>query len=290
MIFQELLNSDQFIIIGMLEPPKGTDTTEFLKNADSLRGRIQALLVPEMRGAIMRMGSLGASLLLHQRGLEVIMEINCRDRNRLALQADLLSASALGIRNLLIIEGDDIKGGDQIEAKAVNDLNVFSLLQLVKRFQKGIDLAGNELRGIPRFCVGAEVNAGLSGSSLELEIQDMDKKIRAGTNFFFTPTMYDLKHFEAFLKRIEFLKIPVFPQITLLKSVGMARFMSKHLEGVSIPESLIERLAAAPDKKREGVVIAAETIKSLKGLCQGVLLVAIGEDERLTEVLDRIEV
>jgi methylenetetrahydrofolate reductase (NADPH) len=290
MHFQALLDSDRFLIIGVLEPPKGTDTAELLRHADALRGRMQAVLVPEMRGAIMRMGSLGASSFLQQRGIETIMEVNCRDRNRLALQADLLSGAVLGVKNVLVSAGDEIKGGDHIEAKPVHDLNVVSLLEMLKKLQKGSDLAGNDLAGTPQFCVGSEVNAGLSGGALELEIQEMEKKIRAGANYFFTPTTYDLKHFENFRKRVAPFKIPVFPQVTILKSVGMARFMSRHMEGITIPEEVIERLGNAPDKKKEGIAIAADMIKNLKGLCRGVLLVAIGEEERLPAVLDRAEV
>jgi len=290
MHFQELLDSDQFLIIGVLEPPKGTDTSELLRHADALRGRLQSVLVPEMRGAIMRIGSLGTSSFLQQRGIETIMEVNCRDRNRLALQADILSASILGVKNLFVSAGDEIKGGDHIEAKPVNDLNVVSLLDMIKKLQKGSDLAGNDLAGIPQLCVGSEVNAGLSGGALELEIQEMEKKIRAGANYFFTPTTYDLKHFEGFLKRVAPFKVPVFPQVTILKSVGMARFMSRHMEGITIPEEVIERLGNAPDKKKEGNAIAADMIKGLKGLCRGALLVTIGEEERLPAVLDRAEV
>jgi len=289
MHFQELLDSDQFLVIGVLEPPKGIDTSGLLRHADALRGRIHAVLVPEMKGAIMRMGSLGASCFLQQKGIDTIMEVNCRDRNRLALQADILSASALGIKNLFVSAGDEIKGGDHVEAKPVNDLNVVSLLESIKKLQKGSDLAGNDLTGIPKFCVGSEVNAGLLGGALELEIRDMEKKISAGANYFFTPTTYDLKHFENFLKRVAPFKVPVFPQITILKSVGMARFMSRHMEGVTIPEEVIERLDKAPDKRREGIAIAAEMMKKLKGLCRGVLLVAIGEEERLPAVIDRAE-
>jgi 5,10-methylenetetrahydrofolate reductase len=277
------------LIIGVLEPPKGTDTSELLRHADALRGRIQSVLVPEMRGAIMRMGSLGASSFLQQRGIETIMEVNCRDRNRLALQADILSASILGVKNLFVSAGDEIKGGDHIEAKPVNDLNIVSLLDMIKKLQKGGDLAGNDLAGIPQFCLGSEVNAGLSGGALELEIQEMEKKIRAGANYFFTPTTYDLKHFEGFLKRVAPFKVPVFPQVTILKSVGMARFMSRHMEGITIPEEVIERLGNAPDKKKEGNAIAADMIKGLKSLCRGALLVTIGEEERLPAVLDRAE-
>ena len=288
MSFQELLDKDQFLIIAELEPPKGVDTSDFLKHADSLRGRAHAVLVPEMSGAVMRMGSIGASCLLNQKGIEAIVSINCRDRNRLALQADMLSVFSLGLGNLSVSDGDEITSGDHIEAKPVNDLNVVGVLEAIKKLQKGTDLAGNDLLGIPQFCVGSEVNAGLTGGALEVEVMLMEKKIKAGANYFFTPTVYDLKALEAFVKKVAPFKVSVFPRVTILNSVGMARFMCRHMDGVLIPEEVINRLGKAPDKTKEGIAIAAETIQKLQNICQGVLLVAIGGQERLAAVVDQV--
>jgi 5,10-methylenetetrahydrofolate reductase len=286
MNFKELLGSDLFVTIAALEPPKGVDTSGFLKNADRLKGRVQAVLVPEMSGAIMRMGSLGASGLLKNKGIETILSMNCRDRNKLALQADMLSAAALGLNNLFISEGDDIKSGDHIEAQDVRDLDATGLLEAAKKLQKGIDLSGNELSGSPDFCIGAEVNAGLKDGAREVEIVRMEKKIQAGAQFFISPTQYDLKAFIDFTVRVAPFKIPVFPQVTILKSVGMARFMCRHMDGVVIPDEIFDRLAKAPDKAKEGIAIAADMIRALKDVCPGVFLVAIGEEGRLAEVLD----
>jgi len=288
MSFQELLDKDQFLITAELEPPKGVEASDFLKHADSLRGRAHAVLVPEMSGAIMRMGSIGASYLLKQKGIEAIVSMNCRDRNRLAIQADMLSIFSLGLENLSVSEGDDITSGDHIEAKPVNDLDVVSMLEAVKKLQKGIDLAGNDLSGIPQFCVGSEVNAGLTGGALEVEVMELEKKIKAGANYFFTPTMYDLKALEGFVKKVAPFKVSVFPRVTILNSVGMARFMCRHMDGVLIPEEVLNRLGKAPDKTKEGVAIAAETIQKLQNICQGVLLVAIGGQERLAAVVDQV--
>jgi 5,10-methylenetetrahydrofolate reductase len=282
-----MLGQDTFLVVAELEPPKGVDTAAFLKNADSLRGRAQAVLVPEMSGAIMRMGSMGASYLLKQKGIETILTINCRDRNRLALQADMLSSFALGLGNVLVIEGDQIGSGDHIDARPVNDLDVMGIVETLKRLQKGIDLAGNELTGAPHFCIGSEMNAGLKGSALEVEIAGMEKKIKAGVQFFVTPTTYHLDAFAAFVKRIAPFKIPVIPRVTLLNSVGMARFMCRHMDGVLIPEDILDRLGRAPDKTKEGITIAADAIKRYRTVSRGVLLVAIGGQERLAMVLEQ---
>jgi len=289
MNFNDLLGSDQFLTIASLEPPKGTDTSAFLKNAGRMKGRVQALMVPEMSGAIMRMGSMGASCLLKETGIETIFSLNCRDRNRLALQADMLSGAAVGLENLFISEGAEIKSGDHIDAQDVHDLDAAGLLEAAKKLQKGIDLAGNELSGSPRFCLGSEINAGLKDGACEVEIVKMEKKIQAGAQFFFTPTQYDLKTLISFMDRVEAFKVPVFPRITILKSVGMARFMCRHMDGVVIPDETLDRLGKAPDKIKEGIAIAADTVRAFKDVCRGVLLVAVGGEERLSEVLEQAE-
>ena len=288
MALENLVGGEQFLLIAELEPPKGVDTAEFEKNAEALRGRVQAVLVPEMSGAIMRMGSIGASHLLKQKGIETIVSMNCRDRNRLALQADMLSAFALGLENLMLVEGDQISGGDHIDAQPMKDLDLISALEVSKKLQKGVDAAGNELAGPPRFIVGSEVNAGLSGSALEVEVMGMEKKIKAGAQYFFTPTIYDLNAIEGFMKKVAPFKIPIFPRVTVLNSVGMARFMCRHLDGVLIPDGTLDRLGKAPDKTKEGIAIAADAIKAIRAIAGGVLLVAIGGQERLTAVVEQI--
>ena len=288
MALENLLDGEEFLLVAELEPPKGVDAAEFEKNAEALRGRAHAVLVPEMSGAIMRMGSLGASHLLKKKGIETIVSINCRDRNRLAIQADMLSASALGLENMVIVEGDQISGGDHIDAQPVNDLDLISALEACKKLQKGVDLAGNELAGMPRFNVGSEVNAGLTGSAIEVEVMGMEKKIKAGAQYFFTPTIYELGALESFMNRIAPFKIPIFPRVTVLNSVGMARFMCRHMDGVLIPEEVLDRLGKAPDKTKEGIAIAADTIKKMRSLCRGVLLVCIGGQERLAAVVEQI--
>ncbi len=288
MALENLLDGEQFLLIAELEPPKGVDTAEFEKNAEALRGRVNAVLVPEMSGAIMRMGSLGASFLLKQKGIETIVSMNCRDRNRLALQADMLSTFALGLENLVMVEGDQISGGDHIDAQAVNDLDLISALEVSKKLQKGVDAAGNELVGLPHFTVGSEVNAGLTGSALEVEVMGMEKKIKAGAQYFFTPTIYDLNAIENFMKKVAPFKIPVFPRVTVLNSVGMARFMCRHLDGVLIPDETLDRLGRAPDKTREGIAIAADAVKAIRNITRGVLIVAIGGQERLAAVVEQL--
>ncbi len=288
MTFKERLDSGKFAVVVELQPPKGIDLSGIYEWVDLLKGRVDALFVPELQNAIMRLGSLSVCALLKTRGMETIFNLSCSDRNRLALQSELLNASALGIQNVLILMGDPPSIGDHFEAKSVFDLDVIGLLGATKRLQEGYDLMGNDLLGKPKFCVGTEVNAAAKGHILDLEVMDMEKKIRSGVDFFFTKSIYDVGTFEGFIKKIAHFKVPIIAGITLLKSVGMARYVNKHVEGASIPDSIIDQLMKASDKQRTSVEIAGGLIKELKPLCQGVQIIPIGWEKQIPSLLDYI--
>jgi len=288
MTFKECLDSGKFVVVAELQPPKGNDVSEVFQNADLLKGRVDAINVPELQNAIMRLGSLAVSALLKAKGMEVIFNLSCSDRNRLALQSELLSASALGLKNVLILQGDHPSIGDHFEAQPVFDLDVIGLLGATKRLQEGYDLMGNDLQGKPQFCVGTYVNAAAKGHVLDLEVMDMEKKIRSGTDFFLTHSVYDVSLFEAFVKKVAHFKVPIIVGITLLKSVGMARYINKHVEGASIPDPIIDRLMKASEKQQASIEIAGDLMKSLRPLCQGVQIVPIGWENLIPALLDHV--
>jgi methylenetetrahydrofolate reductase (NADPH) len=288
MTLKEKLDSGKFAVVVELQPPKGNDLTETFENAERLKGRVTAINVPDLQNAIMRLGSLSACALLKAKGLEVIFNLSCGDRNRLALQSELLNASAFGLANILILQGDHPSIGDHFEAQAVFDLDVMGLLSAAKRLQEGYDLTGNDLTGKPRFFVGTQINVSTKGSILDLEIMDMEKKIRLGVDFFFTNSVYDASLFETFVKKVAHFKIPIIVGITLLKSVGMARYVNKHIEGASIPDSIIDRLMKASDKQQACMEIAGELIKQLRPLCQGVQIIPIGWENLVPALLDQV--
>jgi 5,10-methylenetetrahydrofolate reductase len=273
-------------VVAELQPPKGNDISEVFQNADLLKGRVDGINVPELQNAIMRLGSLSVCALLKAKGMEVIFNLSCSDRNRLALQSELLSASALGLKNVLILQGDHPSIGDHFEAQPVFDLDVIGLLGAARRLQEGYDLMGNDLQGKPQFCVGTYVNAAAKGHVLDLEIMDMEKKIRSGADFFFTHSVYDVSLFEAFVKKVAHFKVPIIVGITLLKSVGMARYVNKHVEGASIPDPIIDRLMKASDKQQASIEIAGDLMKSLRPLCQGVQIIPIGWENLIPALLD----
>jgi len=290
MSLKERLESGKFVVVAELQPPKGNNLSELFENAELLRGRVDAINVPELQNAIMRIGSLSVCTLLKSKGMESIFNVSCSDRNRLALQSELLDASALGLTNILLLQGDPPSIGDHFEAQAVFDLDVMGLLNAAKRLQEGYDLMGNDLLGKPQFCVGAQVNAGVKGHVLDLEILDMEKKIRMGVDFFFTNSVYDLSLFETFAKKVAHFKVPIIAGITLLKSVGMARYINKHVEGTSIPDSIIDQLMKASDKQRASIEIAGELIRALKPVAQGVQIIPIGWEKLVPALLDHVGV
>ncbi len=291
MHLQEKLEFKKFIILAEMEPPKGTDVSSLAANATNVKGRVDAFVVPEMSNAVMKMSSLGAALLLQNLGLETVMQVCCRDRNRLALQADLLAAQALGIPNVMAVGGEDISFGDHHQARAVNDLDILELLGAIQTLQSGRDLAGIELRGAPRFLVGAQVNVGKSGGALDAELADLDKKMAAGAQFFITTPIFDLDVLDQFRKVLGSRPATIIPTVMLLKSVGMARYIDRHLDQIHIPAGLIDRIQKASERVRECIQIAAELIAALKNEgYSGVMISTLGWEDRLPAMLSAARV
>ncbi|MDD5097633.1 MAG: methylenetetrahydrofolate reductase [Candidatus Omnitrophica bacterium] len=285
MNFQEKIFAGKFIVTSEIGPPKGIETKALLENAQLVRGRVDGINVTDLQNSVMRLGSLAVSFQLKEKGFEPIYQLTCRDRNRLALQSDLLSAAALGIKNVLILTGDHTTSGDHPEAKPVFDLDSVQLLQAAKKLESGFDMQQNKLEGTPPdFFLGAVVNPG--ADPLDLAIMKMEKKIKAGAEFFQTQAVYDLKTFEKFLAKIKHIKTPVIAGIVLLKSAAMARFMNKNIAGVCVPDNLIQEMEEAKDKVAQSIDIASRLIKELKPLCQGVHIMPIGWDKIVPKVLD----
>lgn len=280
----EALKSGKFVVTAEVGPPKGVDIEEMLEDAELLGGRVDAINVTDQQSSVMRLGSLATCRLLQERGLEPVFQMTCRDRNRIALQSDLLSASVLGIENVLCLTGDHVSLGDHPDAKSVFDLDSVSLLETAILLQQGRDLAGKELKGSPHFFLGAVVTPG--ANPLEPQIIKMEKKVKAGAQFFQTQAVYQPEEFERFMQQIKRLKVPVLLGIVLLKSAGMARFMNKNVAGVHVPDTLIEEMDQAENKRQQSIEIAARLIKDMKPLCQGVHIMAIGWEKMVPAVLD----
>jgi len=275
---------NKFLVTSEIGPPKGVDVQEMLEVAELLKDRVDALNVTDQQSSVMRLGSLATCHLLKKRGIEPVFQITCRDRNRIALQSDLLSAYVLGIENVLCLTGDHVALGDHPDAKPVFDLDSVSLLMAAKRLQEGYDLAGKELKGKPNFCLGAVVTPG--AEPLEPQIIKMERKVRAGAQFFQTQAVYEPRKFEGFMGQVRHLNVPIMVGIVLLKSAGMARFMNSNVAGVHVPEDLIEEMDEATDRRQKSIEIAARLIREMKDLCQGVHIMPIGWERLVPAVLD----
>ncbi len=289
---QEAFLSGQFVVTGEIGPPKGVNVEPCLHEAEHyLKGRVVAVNVTDIQTAVMRLGSLAVSSMLAARGIEPVFQMVCRDRNRLALESDLLSAYALGIRNVLALTGDHVAMGDHPQAKVVYDLDSVGLLQAMKILESGSDMGRdikgnpNKLDGAPTFFKGCCVTP--CADEVEPQILKLEKKVEAGAQFVQTQAVYDPASFEAFMKKIAHIKVPVMVGIVVLKSAGMAKYMNRSVPGVQVPESIIKELTAAPkgEAKKVAAQIAGRLVKEMKPMCQGAHLMTLGWDDTVPDIL-----
>ena len=287
--FKETLSSEKFIVTAEVGPPKGTALEKTLHDIDLLKDKVDALNVTDNQSSVMRFPSLGTCLLVKERGGEPILQMTCRDRNRMALQSDLLFAYTRGIRNVLCLTGDFITIGDHKEAKAVFDLDSLQLLHTVRTLESGTDLGGNKLDGAVEFCAGATVTP--EANPIEPQLIKFEKKVQAGAEFFQTQAIYDLNNFKRFMKHVRGLdkNIKVLAGIVLLASAGMARYMNQYTPGVFVPQALIDEMATAEKGKgvKKGIEIAGRLIWQLRedAICDGVHIMAIGREEVVPDIL-----
>jgi len=284
--FQKAVRAGQFLVTAEVMPPKGGDAGHMVTMAQKLKGRVHAVNITDGSRAVMRMSSLAAAAILHQQGVEPICQMACRDRNRIALQADLLGAHALGIRNILALTGDPVKAGDQIDARSVFDLESVRLLQLIRQLNHGFDAYDRPLPDQPTcLFAGAAIDPqSKSWSGLQ---RRFEKKIEAGAQFFQSQLIADFERLEKFMDQIAAgCDRPILAGIFLLKSAKNAQFINRNVPGVQIPESIIERLANASDPLYEGICIAAEQVKAAQNLCQGVHMMAIRREDLIPQILD----
>jgi methylenetetrahydrofolate reductase (NADPH) len=284
MNLREKLASGKFVVTCEVGPPKGVDVSEMQRSAESVREKVDAVNVTDQQSSVMRLGSLAGCVLLRRWGMEPVLQMTCRDRNRIALQSDLLSAYVLGIENVLCLTGDYVTLGDHPEAKPVFDLDSVSLIESARELEKGRDLAEKKLKGSPTFFIGACVSP--EADILEPQVIKMEKKVEAGAQFFQTQAVYDTRRFADFLLMVQHMNVPVLAGIVVLRSAAMARYMNEKAAGIRVPERLIDEMDKASDKEAKGVEIAARTIAEIRGLCQGVHIMTIGMEKRISNIID----
>ena len=285
--FKEKLKSTQFLVTGEVTSPKGVDTVLALESMRQIRGFVDAINVTDNQCATLHMSSLAFSRLVIDNGYpDPVMQMTCRDRNRLGLQADLLGAAALGIPNILVMSGDHPKCGDHPTAKAVYDLDSVQLLKTIDQMKKGYSLSGNILSKAPDFCVGVVSNA---DPDERLQIMKLEKKLSFGVDFIQTQAVFDIEKFKEFLELAD-TDVAVLAGIIPLRSAQMARYMNANVPGISVPDEICERVDNATDPVAEGVAIAAELIEQLKPVCRGIHMMPIGTHTNTEKILKKAHI
>ena len=283
----ELFDNGEFVVTAEVGPPKGTDASHVIAEAKEFLSGITAVNVTDNQSSVMRMGSLPACVMLKNAGLTPILQLTCRDRNRIALQSELLGAAALGIENILCLTGDHTKMGDHPGAKPVFDLDSVSLLHTVCQLEKGVDLGGNPLVGeAPKFAKGAVVSP--CSDSVDAQLAKMERKVMAGAEYFQTQAVFDSEKFISFMEKAKQFGKPVQLGVIIPKSAGMAKFMNKNVAGVHVPQWMIDELAADKEKAKAGITgveLAAKVIKECRPYCQGLHIMALGWEAKVPELL-----
>ncbi len=288
----ERFRNNQFVITSEVGPMKGCvrngTPPAFLEEARAVGKYVHAVNVTDNQSAVMKLGSLAASVLLQKEGIEAIFQMTCRDRNRIALQSDLLSACSLGIENVLCLTGDHIKLGDHRSAKAVFDIDSVQLLTIAKGLNKGYDMVGNALSEPTNLALGAVVNPGFE--PLDLQLIKMEKKVKAGAEFFQTQAVYDPRQFETFVKEAERFGAPIQYGIVIIKSPEMAKFMNENVSGVNVPQALIDEIGSVPKEKRKekAVEMTARLVNEIAPMVQGVHFMPLGWFDIVPDVIERV--
>ena len=275
------------MVTSEIGPPKGTNIEKMHHHIDLLKDKVVAMNVTDHQSSVMRFPSIGGCLAIRERGGEPILQMTCRDRNRLALQAELLFAYTRGVTNVLCLTGDAVPVGDHKEAKGVFDLDSVQLLRTIRQLESGKDLGGNDLDGAVEFCAGAIVTP--EANPIEPQLLKFEKKVEAGAEFFQTQAIYDLDNFAKFMKYARQFPVKILAGIVLLTSARMAKYMTDNVPGIFVPQNLIDELAAAPkgEAVKKGIEIAGRMIAALKkdSICDGVHVMAIGREELVPDIL-----
>jgi methylenetetrahydrofolate reductase (NADPH) len=287
-LFAEKLASGEFVVTTEIGPPKGADTSEMAHHIDLLKDRVDAINVTDHQSSVMRFPSLGGCLLVKERGGEPILQMTCRDRNRLALQSDLLLAYSRGITNVLCLTGDSVDVGDHKEAKPVFDLDSVQLMKMIRTLESGTDIGGNDLKGVPKFCIGASVHP--EADFIEPQLVKFEKKVAAGAQFFQTQGIFDLANLRRFMQYASQFNAKILAGIIVLASAGMARYMNNNVPGIIVSQAIIDELAGVEKGKglQKGIEIAARLTRTIKdeNLCHGVHIMAVGNESLVPDILE----
>ena len=280
----EALESGRFVVTSELTPPKGTDLGALFASADLLKDTVDAFNVTDSHAARMSMCPMAVSHLLIDRGIEPILQVTTRDRNRIAIQSDLLGAAALGIENVVFMGGDPPGNGDHPDAKPVFDMFSSMVLSAANSLNSGTDMMGNTLTGSPRLVFGAVVNPG--ADDLAGEIKRMEEKLEAGASFLQTQAIYDPVAFEKFVQAVEDLQVPLLAGLIPLKSPKMAEYMNTKVPGIRVPDALIQEIAESSDRAQTSIEICARIIRQIRPVCGGLHIMPMGWGDKVPAIIE----
>ncbi len=286
MSFQKRLAAKEFAVLAEMHTPKGINISRLINDARRLKGRVDAVVVPDMDNGIMRMSALAGGVLLQQQGVETIMHMYCRDRNRMALQGDALAAHVLGIQNIIVADSTDMSESDHSDAAPVNDLNEVELIESLMTLQTGKDMSGFDLDGAPDFSIGCTLTPFADDKGRDAALLRAQEKVKAGASYIVIPPVFDVADNAALLARINELGVPVIATVFLLKSLAIAQYIANSDPGAGISNDLIRRIRKSSNREQEGIKIAGETVLALKEKSQGVLIQTLGWEHKLPEILD----
>lgn len=289
MSFREKLTSGEFVILAEMNTPKGIDISSLTLGARHLKSRVDAVVLPDTDNGTMHMSAMGSGMVMLNQGIEPMVHVCGRDRNRIALQSDLLSAHLLGIQNLLVVQAESMENSDHQDARPVDDLDESGIIRTIETLNRGTDLSGFELNGSPDFFAGCSLPPIIDEAHLDQEIEKIKEKADLGARFIVTPPIFNPGFYSRILDRLSLLKLPVIASVLLLKSVGMARYLFINAPEYRLSEQLISKMRTAKDRETEAIHIAGEMIRHLAPVCQGIRISALGWEDRLPAILDSAE-
>jgi len=282
----ENLKQKKFVVTSEIQPPISGGTADLVRNVKRIRGRVDALTVPELKIEGLVTDTMGTCRLLREQKFDPILQTTCRDKSRIELQDHLLKAAEAGIENILTFTEDYRITGDSLQELMFFHVDSGKLYSVIESIREGQDVSGRELARRPNFCVGSGIDAHWGKKVPDMELKEMEDLAELGTHYFLSTPVFDLDSFQQFMKRVEPFRIPVIAEIILVRSAEMGIFINKHIRGGIVPNHIIEKLAAAPDKEKASIEIVSSLVAGLKDLCQGVHLIPIGAEDRISKYLE----
>ncbi len=288
MKLEESLKSKKFIVTSEIQPPIGTGIQDLVRNIDRIRGRIDALTVPELKIEGLVTDTMGTCRALKEQKFDPILQTTCREKTRIDIQDHLIKASEAGIENILAFTEDYRITGDSLQEIMFFHVDSGKLFSVMESLLEGHDISGKELPSKSRFCVGSGIDASWGKKVPDLELKEMEELAGLGTQYFLTTPIFDIDSFNQFMNRVGPIRIPVIAEIILVRSAEMGLFLNKHVKPGMVPNHIIEKLAKSPDKEKASIEIVRDLVKGLKDLCQGVHFIPIGAEDRISKYLDAL--